>query len=120
MLEGQVEAQRQQIEELEDELQVSEDARLRLEVNMQALKAQMERDLLTREEQGEEGKRSLIRQVNTNCFHFFQKIARCLYILTLIHSMILRASYPVSSTDPSSPIATPNDPFNILPPPSPL
>lgn len=63
LLEGQVEAQRQQIEELEDELQVSEDARLRLEVNMQALKAQMERDLLTREEQGEEGKRSLIRQL---------------------------------------------------------
>lgn len=68
MLEGQVEAQRQQIEELEDELQVSEDARLRLEVNMQALKAQMERDLLSKEEQGEEGKRSLIRQVKTKNF----------------------------------------------------
>jgi len=37
-LENQVEAQRTQIEELEDELQVTEDAKLRLEVNMQALK----------------------------------------------------------------------------------
>jgi len=36
-LENQVEAQRTQIEELEDELQVTEDAKLRLEVNMQAL-----------------------------------------------------------------------------------
>jgi myosin protein heavy chain len=62
-LEAQVEAQRQQIEELEDEVQVSEDAKLRLEVNMQALKAQIERDLLAKEEQGEEGKRSLLRQL---------------------------------------------------------
>jgi myosin protein heavy chain len=62
-LEAQVEAQRTQIEELEDELQVTEDAKLRLEVNMQALKAQIERDLQAKEEQGEEGKRSLIRQL---------------------------------------------------------
>jgi myosin protein heavy chain len=62
-LETQVEAQRQQIEELEDEVQVTEDAKLRLEVNMQALKAQLERELQAKEEQGEEGKRSLIRQL---------------------------------------------------------
>lgn len=62
-LENQVEAQRAQIEELEDEVQVSEDAKLRLEVNMQALKAQIERDLQSKEEQGEEGKRALLRQV---------------------------------------------------------
>lgn len=62
-LEAQVEAQRTQIEELEDEVQVSEDAKLRLEVNMQALKTQIERDLQAREELGEEGKRSLLRQV---------------------------------------------------------
>jgi len=62
-LENQVEAQRTQIEELEDELQVTEDAKLRLEVNMQALKAQIDRDLQNKEEQGEEGKRALIRQV---------------------------------------------------------
>lgn len=62
-LENQVEAQKTQIEELEDELQVTEDAKLRLEVNMQALKAQIERDLQNKEEQGEEGKRALVRQV---------------------------------------------------------
>jgi myosin protein heavy chain len=62
-LESQVEAQRLQIEELEDELQGTEDAKLRLEVNMQALKAQIERDRLAQEEQGEEGKKALIRQL---------------------------------------------------------
>jgi len=66
-----VEAQRTQIEELEDELQVTEDAKLRLEVNMQALKAQIERDLQNKEEQGEEGKRALIRQVL--CIFLFVK-----------------------------------------------
>ena len=66
-----MEAQRTQIEELEDELQVTEDAKLRLEVNMQALKAQIERDLQNKEEQGEEGKRALIRQVL--CIFLFVK-----------------------------------------------
>lgn len=58
-----MEEQRTHIEELEDELQSSEDAKLRLEVNMQALKAQLERELQAREEQEEEGKKSLLRQV---------------------------------------------------------
>ncbi len=44
-------------------MQVSEDARLRLEVNMQAAKAQLERELQAKEEQIEEGKRGLVRQV---------------------------------------------------------
>lgn len=35
-----------QSEDLEDELQITEDAKLRLEVNMQALRAQFERDLV--------------------------------------------------------------------------
>jgi myosin protein heavy chain len=52
-----------QIEELEDELQLTEDAKLRLEVNMQAMKAQFERDLTAREEQGEEKRRALIKQL---------------------------------------------------------
>lgn len=69
-LESQVEAQRAQIEELEDELQLTEDAKLRLEVNMQALKAQIERDLQAREELGEEGKRALIRQVIDFCLMY--------------------------------------------------
>ena len=52
-----------QLEELEDELQATEDAKLRLEVNMQAMKAQYERDLSGRDEMGEEKKRSLVKQV---------------------------------------------------------
>ena len=60
-----MEEQRTNIEELEDELQATEDAKLRLEVNMQALRAQFERDLASRDESGEEKKRSLLRQVHT-------------------------------------------------------
>jgi len=63
VLETQLAEQRAQIEELEDEVQASEDAKLRLEVNMQAMKAQLERDLQAKDEQNEEGKRSLVRQV---------------------------------------------------------
>lgn len=51
------------MEELEDELQVAEDAKLRLEVNSQALKAQQERELHAREEMGEEKRRQLLKQV---------------------------------------------------------
>lgn len=45
VLESQLVEQKAQNEELEDELQMTEDAKLRLEVNMQALRAQFERDL---------------------------------------------------------------------------
>ena len=62
-LEAQVAEQQQQIEELEDELTVSEDAKLRLEVNLGALKSQLDRDLQAKEEEGEEKKRSLMKQV---------------------------------------------------------
>ncbi|XP_077379536.1 myosin-10 isoform X8 [Festucalex cinctus] len=62
-LEQQVEEMRTQLEELEDELQATEDAKLRLEVNMQAMKAQFDRDLQTRDEQGDEKKRALVKQV---------------------------------------------------------
>ncbi|MBN3320971.1 MYH11 protein, partial [Atractosteus spatula] len=62
-LEAQVEEMKTQLEELEDELQAAEDAKLRLEVNMQALKAQFDRDLQGRDEQGEEKKRQLVKQV---------------------------------------------------------
>uniref|UniRef100_A0A2R9B529 Myosin-9 n=1 Tax=Pan paniscus TaxID=9597 RepID=A0A2R9B529_PANPA len=55
-LEQQVEEMKTQLEELEDELQATEDAKLRLEVNLQAMKAQFERDL-------EEKKKQLVRQV---------------------------------------------------------
>ncbi|KAJ8264057.1 hypothetical protein GJAV_G00144580 [Gymnothorax javanicus] len=62
-LEQQVEEMRTQLEELEDELQATEDAKLRLEVNMQAMKAQFDRDLQARDEMGEEKKRMLVKQV---------------------------------------------------------
>uniref|UniRef100_A0A671SPQ4 Myosin-9 n=1 Tax=Sinocyclocheilus anshuiensis TaxID=1608454 RepID=A0A671SPQ4_9TELE len=52
-----------QLEELEDELQLTEDAKLRLEVNMQAMKTQFERDLQSRDEQGEEKRKQLVKQV---------------------------------------------------------
>ncbi|NXD22601.1 MYH9 protein, partial [Spelaeornis formosus] len=62
-LEQQVEEMKTQLEELEDELQATEDAKLRLEVNQQAMKAQFDRDLQGRDEQNEERKKQLIRQV---------------------------------------------------------
>ena len=55
-----------QLEELEDELQATEDAKLRLEVNMQAMKAQYERDLQGRDDQNDEKKRVLVKQVQNN------------------------------------------------------
>ncbi|XP_069557267.1 myosin-9-like isoform X1 [Brachyistius frenatus] len=62
-MEQQLEEMKTQLEELEDELQATEDAKLRLEVNMQAMKAQYERDLTGRDEMGEEKKRALVKQV---------------------------------------------------------
>uniref|UniRef100_A0A8C1NS27 Myosin-9 n=1 Tax=Cyprinus carpio TaxID=7962 RepID=A0A8C1NS27_CYPCA len=62
-MEQQLEEMKTQLEELEDELQGTEDAKLRLEVNMQAMKAQYERDLQGRDELGEEKKRQLLKQV---------------------------------------------------------
>lgn len=64
-MEQQLEEMRTQLEELEDELQATEDAKLRLEVNMQAMKAQYERDLTGRDEMGEEKKRQLVKQVQS-------------------------------------------------------
>nr|CAG4643693.1 EOG090X00BY [Lepidurus arcticus] len=62
-LESQLAEQKTQIEELEDELQLTEDAKLRLEVNLQAAKAQHERDLQAKEEQAEEKRRGLVKQL---------------------------------------------------------
>ncbi|XP_047433998.1 myosin-9a isoform X1 [Mugil cephalus] len=62
-VEQQLEEMRVQLEELEDELQATEDAKLRLEVNMQAMKAQFDRDLQGRDEQGEERRKQLVKQV---------------------------------------------------------
>ncbi|XP_049427051.1 myosin-9a [Epinephelus fuscoguttatus] len=62
-MEQQLEEMKVQLEELEDELQATEDAKLRLEVNMQAMKAQFDRDLQARDEQGEERRKQLVKQV---------------------------------------------------------
>ncbi|KAK1798374.1 hypothetical protein P4O66_007828, partial [Electrophorus voltai] len=51
-----------QVEELEDELQMAEDAKLRLEVNVQVLKTQFERELQDRDEQEDEKRRQLVKQ----------------------------------------------------------
>ena len=50
-------------EELEDELQLIEDAKLRLEINFQAAKTQWERDLSAKNDAVEEERRALIKQV---------------------------------------------------------
>ncbi len=62
-LENQMEEMKTQMEELEDELQATEDAKLRLEVNMQAAKTNSDRELAARDEQNEEKRRNLIKQV---------------------------------------------------------
>uniref|UniRef100_A0A2K5N8R1 Myosin heavy chain 14 n=1 Tax=Cercocebus atys TaxID=9531 RepID=A0A2K5N8R1_CERAT len=54
---------RAQVTELEDELTAAEDAKLRLEVTVQALKTQHERDLQGRDEAGEERRRQLAKQL---------------------------------------------------------
>jgi myosin protein heavy chain len=63
LLDLKVAEQQTHIEELEDELQMAEDAKLRLEVNMQALRAQHDRDLQARDQQAEEVRRTFLRQV---------------------------------------------------------
>lgn len=62
-LESQLAELKAQNEELEDDLQLTEDAKLRLEVNTQALRTQFERDLQAKEEQAEEKRRGLIKQL---------------------------------------------------------
>ncbi|KAJ4931778.1 hypothetical protein JOQ06_010218 [Pogonophryne albipinna] len=62
-LEALADEMRMQMDELEDELQVAEDAKLRLEVNIQALRAQHERELHGRDELGEEKRKQLVKQV---------------------------------------------------------
>lgn len=62
-MEAQVEEQRQQIEELEDELQLADDAKLRLDVTLQAKITQLERELQNKEEGVEESRKGLLRQL---------------------------------------------------------
>uniref|UniRef100_A0A8C5PUY2 Uncharacterized protein n=1 Tax=Leptobrachium leishanense TaxID=445787 RepID=A0A8C5PUY2_9ANUR len=62
-LEQQLQDMKTQMEELEDELQVIEDGKLRLEVNMQAMKAQFDRDLQNRDTSNDDKKKLLAKQV---------------------------------------------------------
>ncbi|OZC10443.1 myosin head [Onchocerca flexuosa] len=62
-LEAELQEQRAQVEELEDAVQIAEDARLRLDVNLQALKSEQERMLAAKEQESEEKRRSLLKQI---------------------------------------------------------
>ncbi|CAK8680338.1 unnamed protein product [Clavelina lepadiformis] len=62
-LESQLEELKTQLEELEDELQVTEDAKLRLEVNLQAAKANFDREMQARDDQAEEKRRGIMKQL---------------------------------------------------------
>ena len=62
-LEAQLLELKQTIEELEDEVQITEDARLRMEVNLNSAKANYERELASRDEQNEDKRKGLQRQV---------------------------------------------------------
>lgn len=64
-MEAEAQNLRVQTQELEEELSEAENSRLRLEVTLQALKAQFERELSSSEEKGEEKRRALSKQVKT-------------------------------------------------------
>jgi myosin protein heavy chain len=62
-----------QLEELGDKLQQTEDQKLQLEVNMNALKEQYERNLVAKEEAAEEKRRGMAKQVRQ-----FMRLESCL------------------------------------------
>lgn len=62
-LETEAQSLRVQTQELEEELAEAENSRLRLEVTLQALRAQFEREISSKEEKGEEKRRALSKQV---------------------------------------------------------
>ncbi|KAK5979365.1 Myosin head motor domain [Trichostrongylus colubriformis] len=62
-LEQTVQEQKAAIEELEDQLGFAEDARLRLEVNIQALRTEQDRNLTAKDLEAEDKRRSLVKQL---------------------------------------------------------
>lgn len=64
-LEVEAQSLREQTQELEEELAEAENSRLRLEVTLQALRAQFEREISAKEEKGEEKRRALNKQVSS-------------------------------------------------------
>ncbi|KRY78776.1 Myosin heavy chain, non-muscle [Trichinella pseudospiralis] len=63
-LDDTVASQKVHITELEDALQLTEDARLRLEVNLQALRTEHERTLQTKESDANEKRKQLLKQIS--------------------------------------------------------
>lgn len=76
-LETEAQNLRVQTQELEEELSEAENSRLRLEVTLQALKAQFERELSTSEEKGEEKRRALSKQVERKERGNHRRCCRC-------------------------------------------
>lgn len=70
-LEADLAVKKQQIEELEDAVQLAEDARLRLEVNSQAARSEFEKALQQKEAEGEDKRRGLLKQVREKLFCLF-------------------------------------------------
>lgn len=62
-LEEEVRNIKAQVEELEDALTVSEDARLRMDVTMQAMRKEHERALSTKTDEEDESRRSLSNRI---------------------------------------------------------
>lgn len=107
---------RTQVTELEDELTAAEDAKLRLEVTVQALKAQHERDLQGRDEAGEERRRQLAKQVQAGrlssggCPGTYRQQERPevspTHLLLRVSTQVPPASQPASCFPTHSPIVT--------------
>lgn len=81
-LETEAQSLRVQTQELEEELAEVENSRLRLEVTLQALKAQFERELSASEEKGEEKRRALSKQVSRRAevLGWEEKGSQCLFL----------------------------------------
>lgn len=76
-LETEAQSLRVQTQELEEELAEVENSRLRLEVTLQALKAQFERELSASEEKGEEKRRALSKQVRVSVLGLEKNGSQC-------------------------------------------
>lgn len=81
-LETEAQNLRVQTQELEEELAEVENSRLRLEVTLQALKAQFERELSASEEKGEEKRRALSKQVSRReeVLRWEEKVLQCPFL----------------------------------------
>ena len=97
---------RTQVTELEDELTAAEDAKLRLEVTVQALKAQHERDLQGRDEAGEERRRQLAKQVGQGAAQLSVPGSLTTHLLLWVSIQVPPTSQPSSCSPTRSPTMT--------------